>query len=243
MSIGVDGARVVRAGERGRTDLGWLDSRHSFSFGEYHDPARMGFGVLRVLNDDIVAPSGGFGEHGHRDMEIISLVLDGALEHRDSAGHHEVLRRGDVQVMSAGAGIRHSEKNASQTEPVRFLQIWIEPNQAGHTPRHERLDAGDRSKDGWFEIASGAPGGEGLRINQDATVAVVDLGAGSSIGVTVPPARLGYLHVASGQAECGAVRLLEGDAIEINKAASLTLEAIEPTTLVRFDLPPVSPGA
>lgn len=232
------GIRILRAEGRGVTDLGWLDSRQSFSFGEYRDPARMGFGVLRVLNDDTVAPGAGFGEHGHRDMEIISLVLEGALEHHDSAGNREVLRRGDAQVMSAGRGIRHGEKNASSDEPVHFIQVWIEPDRAGHAPRHERL-AARRSPApiGWSEIASGNPVGGGLRINQDASIALAELADGSSIEATIPSGRSGYLHVAAGAVKFDGQRLAAGDALEFDAELSITLRADGPSTLLLFDLP------
>jgi len=198
----------------------------------------MRYGVLRVLNDDVVTPGAGFGEHGHSDMEIISIVLDGALEHRDSAGHHETLRRGDVQVMSAGSGIRHSEKNGSQSEPVHFIQIWIEPDRAGCLPRHASLPAGDRASNQWIEIASGDPRSSGLRINQNATLSIVELDKDSSIGAAVPGNRLGYVHIATGSVDFGGSRLVAGDAIELDAGAAVLLRASEDTMLVRFDLPP-----
>ena len=230
------GFRISRAEDRGVTDLGWLDSRHSFSFGGYRDPARAGFGVLRVLNDDTVAPGAGFGEHGHRDMEIISLVLEGALEHHDSEGNREILHPGDVQVMSAGRGIRHGEKNASSDEPVRFIQVWIEPDRAGHEPRHERI-AARPAPGGWSEIASGNPIGGGLRINQNASITLADLADGASIVAEIPSGRAGYLHVAAGSVGFDGQRLAAGDAIELDAATTLTLSAIEPSTLLLFDLP------
>ncbi len=237
MTAQTTGVRVYPSDDRGATDIGWLKSRHSFSFGEFQNNQRMGYGALRVLNDDVVAPGAGFQEHGHRDMEIISFVLDGALEHRDSAGNHEVLGPGDVQVMSAGTGIRHAELNASSSERVHFIQIWIMPNRAGHAPRHEILSRSDRVHGQWLEIASGDPKKTGLRINQDAEVAVADLRSGSTIGVTIKAGRLGYLHVATGVVEAEGIRLFAGDALELDAGSSVSLRGEEPAELLFFDLP------
>src|SRR5438045_6461450 len=152
---------VRHAGNRGITNLGWLDSRHTFSFGEYYDPQHMGFGPLRVINEDRVSPGQGFGTHGHKDMEIISYVLDGALEHKDSIGTGSVIRPGDVQVMSAGTGIRHSEFNHSKTEPVHFLQIWVVPDREGSAPRYEQRTLSDADKRSRLCVVGSSDGRDG----------------------------------------------------------------------------------
>ena len=229
--------RIFRGDDRGSTELDWLDSRHSFAFGRSGDPSRRRFSALRVLNDDVVAPSGGFAEHGHRDMEIITLVLDGALEHRDSAGNHEVLGPGDVQVMTAGSGILHSEHNASSTEPAHFLQIWITPDRKDHEPRHAMLPASERPAQGWSVIASGGRGSGGLPIHQDATVTHGRFENGDQISVAVPDGRRGYLHLATGSASWDSQLLEAGDALELESGAAVTLTASEATQVVFFELP------
>lgn len=234
-----EGVRVFRADQRGVTRLPWLDARHSFSFGDHRDPDRMGYSVLRVLNDDVIHPGGGFSEHGHRDMEIVTIVLEGALEHRDSQGNREVLRRGDVQAMTAGSGILHSESNASDAEPVHLLQIWIRPDARGHAPAHATRRAGAMNTSVWNAVASGAPSGDALPIHQDATIAVAPLDAGRSIRALARDGRPGYLHIAEGDVSAPGLSLHAGDAIELAPGVSLTLEANTPAMLVLFDLPAV----
>src|SRR5438270_8429536 len=159
---------VLPAGERFHTDIGWLNSRHTFSFGDHYDPDRAGFHALRVINDDRVSPGKGFGTHGHRDMEIISYVLEGALEHKDSIGTGSVIRPGDVQVMSAGTGIQHSEFNHSKTEPVHFLQIWVVPDREGIAPRYEQKAFPDAEKRGRLRLVGSSDGRDGsVVIHQD----------------------------------------------------------------------------
>jgi redox-sensitive bicupin YhaK (pirin superfamily) len=165
--------------ERGRTEIDWLDSRHTFSFGEYYDPKHMGFRALRLINDDRVAPGGGFGTHGHRDMEIITMVLDGALEHKDSLGNGSVIRPGDVQRMTASAGIRHSEFNHSQEEPVHFLQIWILPERNGLQPGYEqKAFAANGTHGSWRTVVAPEARDGALTIHQDASLAVASLSRG-----------------------------------------------------------------
>ena len=184
-----------RASDRGRTRLDWLDSRHTFSFGDYHDPRHMGFGPLRVINDDRVNPGRGFGTHAHRDMEILTWVLDGELEHRDSLGNGSVIRPGEVQIMSAGTGIQHSEFNPSSTEPVRFLQIWIIPERQGLPPRYEQQPV--RFDDAPVATIAGRHAGA-VRVFQDATVRAVRLAAGRDATVDIPDGRVAWVQVARG---------------------------------------------
>ncbi len=228
---------IRRSVDRGRTELGWLHSRHSFSFGRYHNPARMSFGALRVLNDDIVEPSAGFGEHEHANMEIITWVLRGELAHRDSTGQQGVIRPGDVQVMTAGTGIRHSEMNASATEPVHFLQIWIEPATAGvdaaysqrAIPKHEHRNT-------WRIMVSPDGAGDSERIHQDTYVSVADLEAGRDLEFSVPEGRFGYLHIATGSVRIGANQLETGDAVTLSGPCIIEVHAIEQSQLLGFEL-------
>ncbi len=225
------------ADDRGTTDLGWLHSRHSFSFGRYIDRTNMGFRGLRVINDDIVAPRGGFGEHGHDNMEIITWVLDGSLKHGDSLGNLREQRHGEVQVMSAGTGIRHSEFNASDTRPVHLLQVWIEPAQRNVEPRYlqQAFDA-DGRHNRWQTLASGRGDAGALPIAQDAALSVAELDADASLQVALEAERHGYLHVARGQVRVGDTTLDAGDAITLAGPATLTIEATQPSELLFFDL-------
>ncbi|TMG79940.1 MAG: pirin family protein [Betaproteobacteria bacterium] len=173
---------IRRAEERGTANFGWLDSRHTFSFGDYYDPKQMGFGPLRVINEDRVNPGQGFGTHGHRDMEIVSYVLEGALEHKDSIGTGSVIRPGDVQVMSAGTGIRHSEFNHSKREPVHFLQIWVVPNREGIAPRYEQKTFPDAEKRGRLRLVGSSDGREGsVVIHQDVELFAALLNTGEQV--------------------------------------------------------------
>src|SRR3977135_1335023 len=179
--------------ERGTANFGWLDSRHTFSFGEYHDPAQMGIGPLRVINEDRVSPGQGFGTHGHKDMEIISYVLEGALEHKDSIGTGSVIRPGDVQVMSAGTGIRHSEFNHSKQEPVHFLQIWVLPDRQGIAPRYDQKTFSDAEKRGRLRLVGSPDGRDGsILIHQDAEIYASLLGGGDKVAHTLPARRQGW---------------------------------------------------
>jgi hypothetical protein len=231
---------VIRADSRGRTRLGWLDSAHSFSFGRYHDPARMGFRSLRVINDDVIAPGGGFGEHPHADMEILTWVLDGALRHGDSLANSELLVPGELQRMSAGTGIRHSEFNASETEPARLLQVWIEPDRAGHAPRYDQRAFPAEGRVGcWQALAAGgsrAGGGDALRIHQDASLSVADLGPDDALGLTVEPDRFGYVHVAAGSVRIDGGLYHAGDAVSFAGPGTLDLVGQDKAQVLVFDL-------
>lgn len=228
-----------RAEERGRTDLGWLRSRHSFSFGEYYDPRHMGFRSLRVINDDWVKAGAGFDTHGHRDMEIITIVTDGSLEHKDSLGHSSILKPGEVQVMTAGRGIRHSEFNPSRTEEARFIQIWIEPHTTGLPPTYSQrsfaLNGGVASM---TRIAGPATKPDNaLTINQDAHVYLINLPQNASLSHSLTQGRGLWVHIIKG--ECTALErtLKQGDALAIEGAGEITLTGgAEPTAAILFDL-------
>lgn len=215
---------VRRADERGRTEWGWLDSHHTFSFGEYYDQRFEGFRSLRVINDDTVAPGAGFGTHGHRDMEIISYVLDGGLEHKDSMGTGSVIRPGDVQRMSAGTGVMHSEYNASKSSPVHFLQIWIVPDRAGHPPGYEQKTFDAASKRGALRLVASPDGAEGsVTIHQDARMYATLIPAGAEVAHALAPGRHAWIHVARGEVELDGTRLAGGDAAAITGTERIAL--------------------
>ncbi|HEV8615586.1 MAG TPA: pirin family protein [Methylomirabilota bacterium] len=227
-----------RADERGRGDHGWLDTRHTFSFADYHDPRFMGFSELRVINEDRVAPGAGFPTHGHRDMEILSYVLEGALEHRDSLGTGSVIRPGDVQRMSAGTGVRHSEYNASKTEPVHFLQIWIEPSAAGIAPGYEQKSVPDADKRGRLRLIASPDGREGsVTIHQNTLVYASVLEPFEKITYTPAPGRRVWLQVARGAVTLNGQRLGQGDGAAITDERALTIAAVERAEIILFDLP------
>ena len=223
--------------QRGTTQIGWLHSRHSFSFGRYYDPEKMGYRGLRVINDDVIAPGTGFGEHGHDNMEILTWVVDGALRHGDSLGHSERLEPGELQAMSAGSGIRHSEYNDSKSEPVRLLQIWIEPARRNTEPRYDqrRFDAEGRHNR-WQTLASGLGAEGALPIGQDAEMRVADLDAGASLNVDVAAKRHAYVQVVTGKVAADGRTLTEGDAFTAEAGTSVTIEATEPSRVIWFDL-------
>ena len=229
---------VRRGSERGYADHGWLKSFHSFSFADYYDPEHMGFGPLRVINEDRVAPGMGFGTHGHRDMEIISYVLDGELAHRDSMGNGSVIRPGDVQRMSAGTGVRHSEFNHSSGQTTHFLQIWIEPAVRGIAPGYEekRFEAVD--KRGRLRLIASPDGVEGsVTIHQDARVHAGLFDGGESGTLLLAPGRRAYVHVARGTLRVGDQLLAAGDAAMITDAESVVLSDGEGAEVLAFDLP------
>ena len=228
-----------RSQERGYADHGWLKSFHSFSFADYHDPAHMGFGPLRVINEDRVAPGTGFGTHGHRDMEIISYVLDGELAHRDSMGNGSVIRPGDVQRMSAGTGVRHSEFNHAQDRTTHFLQIWIEPNVTGIAPGYEEKRFSDADKQGRLRLVASPDGADGsVRIHQDARMYVSRLAPGQSLSAELAAGRLGYLHLVRGAVTVNGERLAGGDAAKVRDESRLAIGAEGDSELLLFDLPP-----
>lgn len=226
---------VRRAAERFHTDIGWLDSRHSFSFGSHHDPTNTKHGLLIVSNDDKVAPGGGFGTHGHRDMEIVTWVLTGALEHRDSAGNHGVLRPGIAQRMSAGTGIQHSEMNASSTEPVHFVQMWVVPSVEGIAPGYEQRDvSADLDAGGLVPIASGQGHEGAISIHQPGAVMwVARLDANES--VELPDAPFVHVYIARGSADLDGNQLAEGDASRLTDAGTLALTATEPSEIIVWE--------
>lgn len=216
---------IRKAEERGHADHGWLDTHHTFSFGDYYDPRHMGFGPLRVINDDTVAPGEGFPTHGHRDMEIVSYVLEGALEHKDSMGTGSVIRPGDVQRMSAGPGVRHSEFNASKTEPVHFLQIWIIPSRPGLPAGYEQKHFRDEDKRGRFCLVGSPDGTEGsVRLQQNAHMyaALVDKDIGAKHALAGRPA---WLHIARGEVDLNGRSLKAGDGVAFEGEGAIELSS------------------
>jgi hypothetical protein len=227
-----------KAAERGHSNHGWLDSRHTFSFADYHDPRHMGFSVLRVINDDRVEPAAGFPTHGHRDMEIVSYVLEGALEHKDSLGTGSVIRPGEVQRMTAGTGVRHSEYNASRTEPVHFLQIWILPRAQGLVPGYEQKRFEPAELAGRLRLVASPDGRDSsVTIHQDAQLYASRLGSGEHVSYTLAPGRRAYVHVARGAVTLNSARLAAGDGAGVSSESALTLAAEEPAEVLLFDLP------
>jgi len=226
------------ANARGAANFRWLDSRHTFSFGEYYDPNHMGFANLRVINEDKVAPGQGFATHGHRDMEIISYVLEGALEHEDSIGPGSVIRPGDVQRMSAGTGIMHSEYNASKTEPVHFLQIWVLPERKGIEPGYEQKTFSDTEKQGRLRLVGSRDGRDGsITINQDMDLYATLLNDGETVNHSLATGRVVWLQVARGTAQVNNQALSAGDGAAITAEHLLTLQGTsDKTEVLLFDM-------
>ncbi|HEY6001529.1 MAG TPA: pirin family protein [Anaeromyxobacter sp.] len=215
---------VRRSEERGHFDHGWLDTRHTFSFADYHDEEHMGFRALRVVNEDRVQPGEGFPTHGHRDMEILSYVLEGALAHRDSTGGQGVLRPGEVQRMSAGTGVRHSEFNGSRSEPVHFLQIWILPDRAGHAPSYEQKPFPDAERRNRLRLVASPEGEDGsLRIHADARVYATGLADGESVRHALAPGRHAWVQVARGELSLNGQPLRAGDGAAVSAERELVL--------------------
>jgi len=227
------------AEQRGIANFGWLDSRHSFSFGHYYDPKHMGFGPLRVINEDRVRPGAGFDTHGHRDMEIISYVLEGALAHKDSIGTGSVIRPGDVQRMSAGSGIRHSEYNHSESEPVHFLQIWLLPSEEGLTPSYEQKSFADDEKRGRLRLVASRDGREGsVRIHQDADLYASLLDKNESVTHPLATRRRAWIQVVRGAVETDGKSLRAGDGAAVSDLPALTVTATaDGSEVLLFDLP------
>lgn len=227
-----------RSQERGHAQHGWLDSFHSFSFAGYHDPEHMGFGPLRVINEDRVQPGQGFGTHGHRDMEIISYVLEGGLAHRDSIGNGSVIRRGDVQRMSAGTGVRHSEFNASDQEPVHFLQIWIEPDRRNAQPSYEEKQFDDAAKRGRLRLIASPDGRDGsVTIHQDAFIHAGLLDGEEGAQFEQKPGRRTYVHVVRGEVTVDGQPLSTGDALKAVGKKRIILGDGRNAEVLLFDLP------
>ena len=229
--------QLRKADERGHANHGWLDSYHSFSFADYHDPRHMGFGALRVINEDRVAPGSGFGTHGHRDMEIITYVLEGELGHKDSIGNGSVIRPGDVQRMSAGSGIRHSEYNHAQAEQTHFLQIWIEPNVRGIAPGYEekRFEAAD--KRGRLRLIAAPDGADGaITIHANARVHAALVDGDERIEFAIPSQHLVYLHVARGSVVVNGQALVAGDALKFSDEPTVIIEQGQAAEVLLFDL-------
>jgi quercetin 2,3-dioxygenase len=227
-----------RSHERGHANHGWLDSYHSFSFADYFDPKHVEFGPLRVINEDRVAPGEGFGTHPHRDMEIISYVLSGELAHKDSMGNGSVIRPGDVQRMSAGSGIRHSEFNPSEAAPVHFLQIWIQPNVVGIQPSYEEKHFSDREKQGRFKLIASPDGADGsVLIHQDAFVYVGRFDGAEQAEVKLKPGRKSYVHVVRGEIRVNGIELGAGDALKVTEATKVSVDGGRAAEVLVFDLP------
>ena len=223
------------AADRGKADFGWLQSQHTFSFASYYDPAQMGFSALRVINDDKVAPGAGFDTHGHKDMEILSLVLTGKIAHKDSAGNTEVLPAGEFQLMSAGRGIYHSEFNASNAEELKFLQIWIQPNQFGGEPGYQQKDFG---QDEGLTLILSPDGRDGsLTVRQNAFLYQLILAQAGQQQLALAAGRKVYIHLITGELEVSGYTLQPGDGIKISEQTALQLTATADSKALIFDLP------
>jgi quercetin 2,3-dioxygenase len=228
---------ILRAQARGVSKLDWLDSRHTFSFADYYDPAHMGFRQLRVINEDHVQPGRGFPTHSHQDMEIITYVLEGALEHKDSLGSGSVIRRGDVQRMSAGRGITHSEFNASRTEVVHFLQIWIMPEQPGIAPSYEQQEIDLSAARGQFHPIAAKQGGPGkVRLHQDATISLAILQPGETVIHHIAPGRQAWLQLARGAVVLNDIVLKAGDGVAIDVESEVRIQTDNGGEVLLFDL-------
>jgi redox-sensitive bicupin YhaK (pirin superfamily) len=227
---------IRKSEERGHVNHGWLDSHFTFSFADYYDPQHMGFRTLRVINDDVIAGGGGFGEHPHRDMEIITYILSGALEHKDSMGNGRVIRPGEVQYMAAGTGVQHSEFNHSPEEPAHLLQIWILPDKKGAKPNYTEKSFA-KAESGRLHLAVSKTGRDNsIAINQDADLFVGKLKAGDKINYSFRPNRHGWLHVAEGEIELNNLKLKSGDAAAFSDEKGISFVARLPSQILFFDL-------
>jgi quercetin 2,3-dioxygenase len=228
--------KIRKANERGHAQHGWLDTYHTFSFAEYYDPEWMGFRTLRVINDDLVMPGMGFGKHPHRDMEIITYILSGALEHKDSMGNGRVIKTGDVQYMAAGSGIQHSEFNPSSTEAVHLLQIWIMPDQRGLNPRYAEKPFAEAAT-GQLHLVTSKTGRDGsIPINQDAELWLGKLNAGERVTHSLKSGRHAWVHVAEGELTLNGQTLSGGDAAALSDETKIVFSATKPTQVLLFDL-------
>jgi hypothetical protein len=228
---------IRKAAERGHADHGWLDTRHTFSFADYHDPRHMGFRALRVINEDRVQPGQGFGTHGHQDMEILSYVLEGALQHQDSMGNGTVIRPDDVQRMSAGTGVRHSEFNASASETVHFLQIWLLPGRKGIQPGYEQKAFGRGERDGRLVLIASPDGGAGsVTVHTDARIHAGLFGAGQAAELAIPAGRHAWVQLARGRARINGQELQAGDGAALSEEAKVRVEGIAGAEVLVFDL-------
>jgi quercetin 2,3-dioxygenase len=228
--------KILKANERGHANHGWLDSYHSFSFGDYYNPAQMGYRSLRVINDDLVFPGQGFGTHPHRDMEIITYILSGSLEHQDSMGNGRVIRAGDVQYMAAGTGVQHSEFNPSRDEAVHLLQIWIKPDRPGLTPRYaeKSFQKAETGKLHWVTSQTGEGGS--IAINQDANLWLAKLENGETVTHSLAPGRKAWVHVAEGEITLNGQLLQGGDAAAVEGESALKLSTAKSAQVLLFDL-------
>jgi len=228
--------KIRTANERGHAGHGWLDTYHTFSFADYYDPQWMGFRSLRVINDDLVMPGMGFGTHPHRDMEIITYVLSGALEHKDSMGNGRVIRPGDMQYMAAGTGVQHSEFNPSKDEAVHLLQIWIQPDRKGVAPRYAEKSLKD-APTGELHLVTSKTGRDGsIAIHQDADLWLAKFQAGTRVTHKLAPGRNAWVHVAEGEVSLNGKTLSGGDAAAVTEAGALELTAAKPAQVLLFDL-------
>jgi redox-sensitive bicupin YhaK (pirin superfamily) len=228
--------KIRRANERGHAEHGWLNSYHTFSFADYYDPNWMGYRSLRVINDDLVMPGMGFGTHPHRDMEILTYVLSGALEHKDSMGNGRVIRPGDVQYMAAGTGVRHSEFNPAKDEAVHFLQIWIQPDATGIPPKYAEKSLA-QVRPGKFHLVTSKTGRDGsIAINQDADVWLSKLAPGNKVKHTLRSGRHAWLHVAEGEVSVNGTALAPGDGVGVSEEGELELAATKSAQVLLFDL-------
>lgn len=226
--------QIRPSAQRGLTKLDWLDSRHSFSFDQYYDPAHMGFRALRVINEDIVAPGRGFGMHPHKDMEILTWILQGALTHHDSMGHTETVRPGELQHMTAGTGVVHSEMNPSKDQPVHLLQIWISPQQRGLKPEYEQLRFAPNELSGKFCLVGGPDGP--VSVHQDVNLHVARLGAGETARLDLRKGRYAWLQLAAGALECNGAQLAAGDGASLSDEVAIVCKALKPSEVLLFDL-------
>lgn len=229
--------KIRRSGDRGFADHGWLRSFHTFSFADYYDPSAMGFRSLRVINEDRVAPGGGFPKHGHRDMEIVSYVVDGGLEHTDSMGTSSVIRPGDVQRMTAGTGVLHSEYNASKEAAVHFFQIWILPDRAGHAPGYEQKQFPDEEKRGRLLLVASSDGRDGsITVHQDAMILAGLFDDGDRATHAIAEGRGAYIHVVRGSVAVAGQQLSAGDAAQVDEAGPVTIAGGKAAEVLVFDL-------